>query len=298
MPARRSPRLRQHRAPRALGWSRSRTGSWLRTFGRSRPCRRMRRKAAERQASHSGLAPISPLVVDLARAELTSELSHSGYRARFEEMLRERLGDDLLGYDLIAFCESHAAAARLQLHFLMSKDAIDPAAGEACSATNWRRSSQGEAARGATDVRSSPPPAPARTPAGRTAAGRRSLPSARYSHHRRLRARARDRREELGVFDMEPVLQPPRAADVHGALDRRNGRLHPPSEPVGERERAVEQLARRNDLVDVSDLRGGLGIMPGAVSSVVAERGPRSSRSPGRSCGRRRAPPRARPSRA
>ena len=93
--------------------------------------RRVRRKAAKGQAPRSGLAPISLLVVDLSRAELTSELSHSGYRARFEETLRERLGDDLLGYDLIAFCESRAEAATLQLHFLMSEDALDPAAGEA-----------------------------------------------------------------------------------------------------------------------------------------------------------------------
>jgi hypothetical protein len=93
--------------------------------------RRVRRKAAKGQAPRSGLAPISLLVVDLARAELTSELSHSGYRARFEETLRERLGDDLLGYDLIAFCESRAAATKLQLHFLMSEAAIDAGAGEA-----------------------------------------------------------------------------------------------------------------------------------------------------------------------
>jgi hypothetical protein len=93
--------------------------------------RRVRRKAARRQAPRSQLAPLSLLVVDLARAELTSELSHSGYRARFEQTLRERLGDGLLGYDLIAFCESRSGAARLQLHFLMSEDAIEPAAREA-----------------------------------------------------------------------------------------------------------------------------------------------------------------------
>lgn len=93
--------------------------------------RRVRRKAAKGQAPRSGLAPLSLLVVDLARAQLTSELSHSGYRARFEQTLRERLGDDLLGYDLIAFCESHSGAAYLQLHFLMSEDAVGPAAGEA-----------------------------------------------------------------------------------------------------------------------------------------------------------------------
>jgi hypothetical protein len=93
--------------------------------------RRVRSKAGKGQAPRSGLAPISLLVVDLARVQLTSELSHSGYRARFEETLRERLGDDLLGYDLIAFCESRAVPARLQLHFLMSEHAIDAAAGEA-----------------------------------------------------------------------------------------------------------------------------------------------------------------------
>jgi hypothetical protein len=92
---------------------------------------RVRRKAAKGQAPRSGLARISLLVVDLARAELTSELTHSGYRARFEETLRERLGADLLGYDLIAFCESRGGAARLQLHFLMSEDDVEPAAGEA-----------------------------------------------------------------------------------------------------------------------------------------------------------------------
>lgn len=93
--------------------------------------RRVRRKAAKGQAPRSGLVPLSLLVVDLARAQLTSELSHSGYRARFEQTLRERLGDDLLGYDLIAFCESRSRPARLQLHFLMREDAVDPAAGDA-----------------------------------------------------------------------------------------------------------------------------------------------------------------------
>jgi hypothetical protein len=36
-----------------------------------------------------------------------------GYRARFEQTLRERLGADLLGYDLIACCESRASSAKL-----------------------------------------------------------------------------------------------------------------------------------------------------------------------------------------
>jgi hypothetical protein len=93
--------------------------------------RRVRRKAARGQAPHSGLAPISLLVVDLAHAELTSELSHPCYRARFEETLRARLGEDLLGYDLIAFCESRPSPAKLQLHFLMSEPAVDPAVGDA-----------------------------------------------------------------------------------------------------------------------------------------------------------------------
>jgi hypothetical protein len=39
-----------------------------------------------------------------------------------------------------------------------------------------------------------------------------------------------------------------------GALDRCEGRLHPPSESVGEREGAVEQIAGRNDLFEVADL--------------------------------------------
>jgi len=34
----------------------------------------------------------------------------------YEEALRERLGTDLVGYDLIAFCESRGPGA-LQLHF-------------------------------------------------------------------------------------------------------------------------------------------------------------------------------------
>jgi hypothetical protein len=92
--------------------------------------RRVRRKAAKGQAPRSGLAPISLLVVDLAHAQLTSELSHSGYRARFEETLRKRLGGELLGYDLIAFCESRACDG-LQPHFLMSDNAVDPAVSEA-----------------------------------------------------------------------------------------------------------------------------------------------------------------------
>lgn len=92
--------------------------------------RRVRKKAAKGQAPQSGLAPISLLVVDLARAELTNELSHPSYRARFEETLRERLGADLLGYDLIAFCEWRASPAKLQLHFLMSEAALRPSVGE------------------------------------------------------------------------------------------------------------------------------------------------------------------------
>lgn len=93
--------------------------------------RRVRRKAAKGQAPQSGLAPISLLVVDLARAELTSELSHAGYHARFEETLRERLGAELPGYDLIAFCESRASPEKLQLHFLICEPAVDAAVGEA-----------------------------------------------------------------------------------------------------------------------------------------------------------------------
>jgi hypothetical protein len=100
--------------------------------------RRVRRKAKKGQAPRSGLAPISLLVVDLAHAELTNELSDFGYRARFEEALRERLGTDLLGYDLIAFCESREPGA-LQCHFRMSEDAVDPAAAEALFGQQFAR---------------------------------------------------------------------------------------------------------------------------------------------------------------
>jgi hypothetical protein len=44
--------------------------------------------------------------------------------------LRERLGANLVGYDLIAFCESRASPAKLQLHSLMSEPAVDPTMGE------------------------------------------------------------------------------------------------------------------------------------------------------------------------
>jgi hypothetical protein len=58
--------------------------------------------------------------------------------------------------------------------------------------------------------------------------------------HRRLRSRAGDRREELGVLEVDPFLQPQRTAGVGGTLDRRDGRLHPPSETIREGQRAVE----------------------------------------------------------
>lgn len=93
--------------------------------------RPVRSKAAKGQAPRSGLAPISLLVVDLAHSKLTSELVHPGYRTSFEQTLRERLGDGLLGYDLISFCESRASGGEVQLHFLMSEDGVDPAAAEA-----------------------------------------------------------------------------------------------------------------------------------------------------------------------
>jgi len=101
---------------------------------------RVRRKAAKGQAPRSGLAPISLLVVDLAHAELTSELAHQGYRTSFEQTLRERLGAGLLGHDLIAFCASRSSGGEMQLHFLMSEDGVDPAAAEALFGKQLARS--------------------------------------------------------------------------------------------------------------------------------------------------------------
>ena len=64
---------------------------------------------------------------------------------------------------------------------------------------------------------------------------------------------------------MESFLEAERAADVGGALDRGDGELQSLGEPVAERDGAVDQLVGRDDLVDVADLRGRLGIEAAAV---------------------------------
>jgi hypothetical protein len=61
--------------------------------------KRVRAKAARRQAV--GHAPLSLLLVDLSRSELSSELSHSYYRAKFAETLERRFGQGLEGYDMM-----------------------------------------------------------------------------------------------------------------------------------------------------------------------------------------------------
>lgn len=86
--------------------------------------RRVRAKAAKGQAPGSGLAPLSLLIVDLVHSELTSELVHPTYRADFEQTLQDRLRAGLLGYDLVAFCESHTWGRELRLHFLMQRDGV------------------------------------------------------------------------------------------------------------------------------------------------------------------------------
>jgi hypothetical protein len=87
--------------------------------------RRVRAKAGKRQARLSGLAPTSLLVVDLAHAELSSELVDSAYRARSSESLRDRLGPRLLGYDAVSLCEWRAWGEETQLHFLIEPTGID-----------------------------------------------------------------------------------------------------------------------------------------------------------------------------
>jgi hypothetical protein len=83
--------------------------------------RRVRAKAAKGQAV--GQAPCSLLIVDLSHSQLTRELEHSVYRAQFEQTLRARLGECLLGYDLVAFCDASEWGSGLRLQFLLPEDA-------------------------------------------------------------------------------------------------------------------------------------------------------------------------------
>lgn len=87
--------------------------------------RRVRAKAAKGQARRSGLAPSSLLVVDLAHAELSSELAHDVYRAKFEQTVRERLGAGLLGYDAVALCQWRSWGNETQLHFLIEEAGVE-----------------------------------------------------------------------------------------------------------------------------------------------------------------------------
>ena len=64
----------------------------------------------------------------------------------------------------------------------------------------------------------------------------RLLGAPHVGEHRRLRAGAGERREELGVLDVESFLEAERAADVGGALDRGDGELQSLGEPVAERD--------------------------------------------------------------
>lgn len=93
--------------------------------------RRVRSKAAAGQAPGCGVASISLLAVDMVRTELLRELVHPLYRSKFEDTLRDRFESGLLGYDLIAFCESRPLSGELQLHFLVSEDGLESEVAEA-----------------------------------------------------------------------------------------------------------------------------------------------------------------------
>src|SRR3954453_22482071 len=83
----------------------------------------------------------------------------------------------------------------------------------------------------------------------------RLLGAPHVGEHRLLGAGTGERREELGGLDVESFLEAGRAADVGGTLDRGDGELQSLGESVGERDRTVDELVGRDDLVDVADLR-------------------------------------------
>src|SRR3954453_19262812 len=93
----------------------------------------------------------------------------------------------------------------------------------------------------------------------------RLLGAPHVGEHRLLGAGTGERREELGVPDVESFLEAQRAADVGGTLDRGDGELQSLREAGGERERVVDQLAGRDDLVDIADLRRVFGSEATAV---------------------------------
>jgi hypothetical protein len=86
--------------------------------------RGVRDKARKGQAPRSKLAPLSLLVVDLSRSEMTTGLPHPSYRRSFEKSLRDKFGAGLLGYDFIAICESTKWGERLHVHFLLAEDRV------------------------------------------------------------------------------------------------------------------------------------------------------------------------------
>lgn len=86
--------------------------------------RRVSAKLRKGQAPKSGLAPLSLLGMDMAHcSDLTTELSHEGYRSEFKTTLEKHL-PNLHGYDFVVVYEPNRDRG-LTAHFLISADTVE-----------------------------------------------------------------------------------------------------------------------------------------------------------------------------
>lgn len=83
---------------------------------------RVRRKAARGQGRIAGRLAI--LIVDLAASEITTQLSSPAYREDFVKSMGRALGEELPGYEVVAFCESAGAGRQLVTHFAQHRDTV------------------------------------------------------------------------------------------------------------------------------------------------------------------------------
>lgn len=87
--------------------------------------RRVSAKLRKGQGPKSGVAPVSLLGIDMAHCnDLTTELSHPGYRADFEATLEKHL-KDLHGYDFVVIYEPGRQGQTLVAHFVISDEGVE-----------------------------------------------------------------------------------------------------------------------------------------------------------------------------
>jgi hypothetical protein len=78
---------------------------------------RVQKKARKAQARALGKG-LAVLIVDLSNSEITPQLMIPAYREDFVGSLQRSFGSNLLGYDVIAFCEAAGFGHELATHFV------------------------------------------------------------------------------------------------------------------------------------------------------------------------------------